>query len=243
LFRSAEKRLNAVTTAEQFQDRQIKRKSKNQKLLCSFVLQTGADVQRTSFYIVNAITVYRLVAAFLLLYLIVNADIELFRWLLLVSFFTDAIDGFLARKYGVVSVAGSRLDSVADDLTVLMAIIGMIVFETGFLWDQLPLIFLLTGLYLLQLVMAFIRYGKLSSFHTFLAKIAAVLQGVFLVLLFFLPEWPVALFHLAALFTILDLTEEILLVLLLPRWQSNVKGLYWVWKENRKHAFHPDEKE
>lgn len=193
-------------------------------------------MQRTSFYIVNAITVYRMLAAFLLLYLIMDANFDWFRWLLLVSFFTDAIDGFLARKYGVVSVVGSRMDSIADDLTVLMAIIGMVVFETGFLRDQLPLILVLTALYLLQLIMAFVRWGKLSSFHTYLAKLAALLQGIFLLLLFFLPEWPVTLFHVAAFVTILDLVEEILLVLLISRWQTDVKGLYWVWKAKKQES-------
>jgi CDP-diacylglycerol--glycerol-3-phosphate 3-phosphatidyltransferase len=32
----------------------------------------------------------------------------------------------------------------------------------------------------------------------------------------------------------LDLTEEIILVLMLPRWQTDVKGLYWVLKKNQK---------
>lgn len=191
-------------------------------------------MQRTSFYIINAITLYRLIAAFFLLYLIIIGYDELFKWLLLVSFFTDAVDGFLARRFGVVSEVGSRLDSIADDLTVLMGIVGMAVFETGFVWNQLPLIFALIGLYFLQLLMAFIRYGRPTSFHTYIAKIATLFQGLFLILLFILPAWPVTLFYVAAFFTAMDLLEEIILVILLPTWEHDVKGLYWVWKRKKQ---------
>lgn len=194
-------------------------------------------MQRTSFYIINAITLYRLIAAFFLLYLIIIGYDELFKWLLLISFFTDAVDGFLARRFGVVSEIGSRLDSIADDLTVLMGIVGMAVFETGFVWDQLPLIFALIGLYFLQLLMAFIRYGRPTSFHTYLAKMATLFQGLFLILLFILPAWPVTLFYVAAFFTAMDLLEEIILVILLPTWEHDLKGLYWVLKRKKQpHA-------
>ena len=186
---------------------------------------------RTAYYIVNAITLYRLLAAFILLYFILTREREVFKWMLAVSFFTDAIDGILARTLKVVSVTGSRLDSIADDLTVLMAVVGIIVFQPGFMWEQrLPVIAML-GLYLVQLTLALIRYGRLSSFHTYLAKSAAILQALFLVLFFFLPEEPIKLFYVAAAVTMLGLIEEILLVLLLPEWHSDVKGLWWIRRQ------------
>ena len=128
---------------------------------------------------------------------------------------------------------GARLDSLADDLTVLMGILGIFRFQPEFLQQELPWIIILIAMYLIQTTMALVRYGRVSSFHTYMAKGAAILQGSFLILLFFLPEWPLALFHFAAVFTILDLIEEIILVLVLPEWESDVKGLYWVKKKNR----------
>jgi len=83
----------------------------------------------------------------------------------------------------------------------------------------------------LQIVMAFIRYGKLTSFHTYLAKFAAVLQAVFLILFFFLNDWPTTLFYIAAIATILDLLEEIILVIMLPSWKTDVKGIWWLRKK------------
>jgi len=45
-----------------------------------------------------------------------------------------------------------------------------------------------------------------------------------------LPEPLRWFFYLTAAATLMDLTEEILLVFLLPQWQANVKGVYWVLK-------------
>ena len=192
----------------------------------------GKEVHKPSFYAVNAITIYRGAAAFLLLYLVIREDAFWFKWLLALSLFTDAIDGFLARKYKVVSVMGSRLDSIADDLTILIAIVGLIVFKNDFIRSQLFLILILVGLYLFQLFVALIRYRKPTSFHTYLAKAAMIMQGAFLISVFFLPNPPLMLFYIAAGVTIADLLEEILLVFLLPTWTTDIRGWYWL-REHR----------
>jgi CDP-diacylglycerol--glycerol-3-phosphate 3-phosphatidyltransferase len=185
---------------------------------------------------VNSITFYRLLASLLLLYFIVINDLFTFKWLLLVSFFTDAIDGFLARKFKVTTVMGSKFDSIADDLTVLMAVVGIFKFKPGFISHEKLLVTILLALYLAQTLIALIKYRKITSFHTYLAKFAAIVQGAFLILLFFLPEWPIGLFRIAAIVTILDLFEEIMIAGILDKWQTDVKGLFWIFKnQTSKH--------
>jgi phosphatidylglycerophosphate synthase len=179
---------------------------------------------------------YRLIAAPVLLYWVIVGELDIFKWLLAVSFLTDAVDGYLARRFRVTSVQGSKLDSVADDLTVVVAIIGLILLRPEFIREQYAVIIPLLVLYGLQTTLALVRYGKISSFHTYLAKGAAVLQGIFLVLSFF-AEPIVPLFYAVALLTAIDLLEEMVLVVLLPRWQANVKGLYWVWKKKVSRSF------
>jgi cardiolipin synthase len=188
-------------------------------------------MSKPAYYLVNGITFYRVIAAFIMLFLLYDQQFGLFKWLLVISFFTDAVDGYLARTLKVISKFGSSLDSIADDLTVAVAIIGIIVYEPDFLMDQIFLIVILSSLYMLQIVLALIRYGKISSFHTYAAKIAAISQGIFLILFFFLPQPLFILFYLTAVITILDLAEEIILVIILPQWETNVKGLYWVIKK------------
>lgn len=187
-----------------------------------------------SYYIINAITVYRLLAAPVLVFIIIMGNVDLFKWLLAVSFFTDLIDGYLARKYKVMSVLGAKLDSIADDLTIVAAVIAVIVMKPEFIYDNKEIIILLLGLFVLQNIFALVKYHKVSSFHTYLAKGAALAQGIFLILMFFLPQPVYFLFYTAAIITILELIEDIILVIILPKWEVNVKGLFWVMKKNRK---------
>lgn len=184
---------------------------------------------------VNAISLYRLMAAPVLVVLIFAGNVDLFKWLLAVSFFTDMIDGYLARKLRVASIFGSRLDSIADDMTVAAGIIGMAVLKTDFLYDHIIIFIILLSLFALQLSFSLIKYKKTSSFHTYLAKTAALFQGVFLILMFFLPQPLYFLFYTAAIITALELIEEIILVLILPKWETDVKGLYWAMKKNARN--------
>lgn len=176
----------------------------------------------------NGFTIYRLVAAPVLFLLLLTDNLDWFKWMLPISFLSDALDGFLARKYKAISVVGARLDSIADQLTILAAIAGLFLFKSEFIQHQSVPIFLLLGLYLLQNVMAIIRYRKISSFHTYLAKSAAICQALFFVLLFFTSQFIDELFYITVVLTAVALVEEIILVLILPTWEVNVKGLYWV---------------
>jgi len=188
------------------------------------------------YYLVNAITGYRIVTVPLLLWLLFTGRYDLFRWGIALSFFTDFIDGFLARAFRVTSVAGTRLDSVGDDLTIAVALTGLIVQFPDFIRTHLWMLMLLAILFLLQTGYAFFRYKKMSSFHTWLAKTAAILQGVFLILTFFTGQPDTTLFYTATFVTAIELVEEIILVYLLPQWRINVHSIFHVLRENKKTA-------
>jgi CDP-diacylglycerol--glycerol-3-phosphate 3-phosphatidyltransferase len=192
---------------------------------------------RISYYLINAVTLYRLASAPFLLLLAVMGKQEWFRWLIAFSFFTDAIDGPLSRKYKVGSVFGSRLDSVADDATVLVSIIALWILHPEFFEHNLFIILCLLALFGIQTVAALVAYKKVTSFHTYLAKTAAVVQAVFFIFTFFNFGFRQELFLVAAVITGIQLMEEIALVIVLPEWKANVKGLYWVWR-SRERVIH-----
>lgn len=189
---------------------------------------------RKIYLLINGITLYRVIAAPVLLLLVLWEHWTLFKYLLPLSFFTDAIDGFLARKYKVVSKYGSRLDSIGDDLTVFVALFGIIRARPAFVEQQWPTILLLVVLFVVQTAMAIYRYRRMSNFHTYLAKLAAILQALFLVSAFFIPEPSYAFFYVVAVITGMELVEEMILVALLKDWETDVKGIYWVLKRQRK---------
>jgi len=191
-------------------------------------------MNKRAYYIISGITIYRIVAAPFVIVLALVGQEEWFRWLLAVSFFTDAVDGILARTFKVVSEAGAKLDSIGDDLTVMAGIVGMIVFKPIFLTQHFLLVVLPLALFGIQTVLALLKYGKMTSFHTYGAKVAAVAQAVFLLSLFFLPSEPLGLFYLAVIFTSLELIEEIVMVYYLPVWEADVKGLYWMMRKKNR---------
>ena len=191
---------------------------------------------KLSYYVINGITIYRIVAAPFLLILLFTDQHQIFKWLLAVSFFTDLIDGYLARKYQVTSILGTKLDSMGDDLTVLVATIALFVTKPEFIKQQQVLFIMLGGLFIVQTGYALIRYGKVTNFHTYLAKTAAILQGVFLILVFFTDKPILPLFYVAAVITIIELIEEIILVYLLPEWKANVKGVFFANMKKRNQA-------
>lgn len=180
---------------------------------------------------INLITLYRTVAFPFLVYLIFSHQFDIFKWLLIISFLTDALDGVLARGYKINSILGARLDSIGDDLTVLAGLLGLIVAQPGFMLDNWVVFAIPLGLFFIQTAMALLRYGKVSSYHTYLAKTAAVFQGFFLCSMFLFPQPVWWLFYSAAVVTSIELVEEIIIVLLLKEWKTNIRGLYWVLKK------------
>lgn len=181
---------------------------------------------QSAWYVVNGITLYRVLAVPLLLWLLYTGRTEFFTWAIAVSFFTDAVDGILARLFRVTSVAGARLDSVGDDLTVAVGLLALIAWYPEFMRRELPFLLLLAVLFFAQTAFAFYRYRRMSNFHTWLAKAAAVLQGIFMLYTFFSGQPEPVLFFVAVAVTALELAEEIWLVALLPEWKANVHGIF-----------------
>ena len=186
-----------------------------------------------NFTIPDWFSFYRIAVAPILL-LVLFLDFRLlFTWLLLISFATDAVDGFLARRFKITSDQGSRLDSLGDQITFVIGVIGLFYFEYNFMLENLWLILIAFSPYIVQILIALIKYGKTTAFHTYLAKISAILQALFILcLLFFGPiYW---LFYAVIIIGIIETIEEIILIFLYDNWVSEVKGLYWALKDKRR---------
>ncbi|MCP4976261.1 MAG: CDP-alcohol phosphatidyltransferase family protein [Maribacter sp.] len=186
-----------------------------------------------SFNIADWFSFYRIFAVPLLVALIWIGERELFTWFLLVSYSTDAIDGYLARKLKISSARGSQLDSIGDQITLVVGLIGLLVFENEFMMANYVLILIAFVPYILQMILAFYKYGKATAFHTYLAKSSAVLQGFFILFtLFFAPVY--WLFYLMIVIGVLETIEEITLIYMYDKWVEDVKGIYWALKDKRR---------
>lgn len=176
---------------------------------------------------------YRVAAAPLLLALLWFNQREIFSWFLLVSYSTDMIDGFLARKLKITSPRGSQLDSFGDQITLTVGLLGLLVFELDFIKANYILIVIAFVPYIIQMIIAYLKYGKATAFHTYMAKLSAFAQGIFILWsLFFGPlYW---LFYFMIILGFLETIEEIILIYMHDEWASDIKGIYWALKDKRK---------
>lgn len=188
-----------------------------------------------NFNIADWFSFYRIAASPFLLILIWLGEREIFTWFLLVSYCTDMIDGFLARSLKITSARGSQLDSFGDQITFIIGLIGLLVFEYDFMNENYLLILIAFVPYSIQMVLAFRKYGKATAFHTYLAKLSAIIQGVFILwLLFFNPiYW---LFYTMIVLGLLETIEEITLIFMYDKWVAGVKGIYWALRDKRRLA-------
>ena len=154
----------------------------------------------------------------------------------LISFSSDALDGFVARRFNMESDRRGRLDSIADEFLLAAGVLALYRFETAFFHAHLGLILVILSLYVFQLVFSLIRYGTFSSFHTISARVAAVVQAIFLTSIFFIDpiSW---LFHVMIVLSAVELIEENVLIAMFSKWRAHVNGIYWVVRDrNRKRA-------
>lgn len=176
---------------------------------------------------------YRLASAPLLLVLLWFVERELFTWFLLISYSTDAIDGFLARRLKISSPRGSQLDSMGDQITLFIGLIGLFVFENEFIKENLILIIIAFIPYIVQMIIAYLKYGKATAFHTYLAKLSAVVQSAFILWsLFFSPDY--TLFYIMIGIGLLETFEEITLIFMYDNWASDIKGIYWALRDKKR---------
>jgi len=186
-----------------------------------------------NFNIADWFSFYRILVAPILVALIWFDQQLIFTWLLLVSYLTDAIDGYLARKLNITSPRGSQLDSFGDQVTLVIGLIGLFYYETNFIKTNLVLILIAFVPYIIQMIIAYLKYGKATAFHTYLAKLSAVIQSVFILWsLFFTPEY--SLFYTMIVIGLLETFEEITLIFMYSNWASDVKGIYWAYRDKRR---------
>lgn len=186
-----------------------------------------------NFNIADWFSFYRIIAAPFLL-LLIWFDLRLiFTWFLLISYATDAIDGYLARRLKITSPRGSQLDSFGDQITLIVGLIGLFYFEGDFIKTNLVLILIAFVPYIIQMIIAYYKYGKATAFHTYLAKISAVVQSVFILwALFFSPQY--SLFCIMIAVGLLETFEEITLISMYDNWASDVKGVFWAYNDKRR---------
>jgi phosphatidylglycerophosphate synthase len=191
-------------------------------------MQSSVGLPRTPWRnLPNAISIARLCATPVLLALVLLHRADSFKWLLLACLLSDILDGLIARSFGLTSKLGASLDSIADVVTMLIGLLGVFVFQRSFVSEHSSGLLLVLVFYLAEVIASLWRYGRVSSFHTLLDRVSAYMAGIFVMALF-LWGYHGWLFQMTVVIYVLALTEEMLLIYLLPEWRSDVGGIHRV---------------
>ncbi len=131
---------------------------------------------------------------------------------------TDALDGYFARRFGVCSDTGGRLDSAADFL-----LIAVVIFK---LWPVIMpgwgFVLWIAGVALARFaagLTARIRFGRFGFLHTFGNKLTGVLLALYpLSLTLTQSRWALSIILFAASFSA---AEELFIELTAAEWNPN----------------------
>jgi len=142
---------------------------------------------------------------------------------LIFSGFTDVLDGYLARRFGLITPLGAHLDSWGDfTIYSTMAICAWI------LWPEITqreLVYyaMILFSFLLPALIGLIKFGKMTGYHTWSVKIAVFVTFVGYISLYAdIASWP---FVLASILCVIAGIEEILITLVLREEKTDVRSI------------------
>ena len=176
----------------------------------------------------NMLSLSRLVMAPLMVVAAAMGAERGFTALYAVCLFTDAADGFIARKLHAESKLGSTLDSRGDLAVALSLPIGAFLLWPVMMRGIIPYIVAALCAYLAPTIVGVLRYGRLPSFHTWGAKTMAVVVGLAMLVMFITQNtlW----FRLCVPLILLESAEELVMIAVLPKWHPNVPSLWHALK-------------
>ena len=172
----------------------------------------------------NLLSSFRIIAAPFLFIFAWQDRPNLFLAILAVSFLSDALDGFIARRFNSTSNIGAKLDSWGDFITYVTVAVC-----AWRLWPEIlhrEVFFVVAGivLFVLPVIAGSIKFKRLPCYHTWAAKIQAVLMCIAIYILLITGiAWP---FQCAVILQFFVSFEEIVITLWLTERRHNIPS-FW----------------
>jgi cardiolipin synthase len=132
---------------------------------------------------------------------------------LIITLLTDALDGPIARWLNQVTEFGSKLDSLADNLLTLSAVIWLLMLRPVILADH-PVAYLATvAAYVSTLLLGWMKFRRFANLHLYSTKAAGLIAYIFAIHALLFGRYNEVLFFAAIGMGILSSLETLLLQL------------------------------
>ena len=172
----------------------------------------------------NLISLARILMAPVLLVLAFNGQPAWFIGLYLFAEFTDALDGYLARKLDQMTPLGSHLDSWSDFIIYVTVAISAWLLWPDIMAREIVYFLVIVLCFILPAATGFIKFRKFTGYHTRSVKLAVLVTVLsFILLVTGVLDWP---FRVATLFCVYAAVEEIAITLLIRREQVDVRSVW-----------------
>jgi cardiolipin synthase (CMP-forming) len=195
-------------------------------------LKIPGSEKTTIYNIPNLLSSYRILAFPVILWFALTGKQDHFAIFLVVNLLTDVADGFIARKLNMESDFGAKLDSWADNFTYILAFTGVYVFKLEEFLPNIVSFIVWMSMLFSALFFSVIKFGRFPSLHLYSWKIGGYIQGAFFIVLFSY-DFITPFYYLMITWGILSALEHLSIQLIIPEMRSNVKGLYWILREEK----------
>ncbi|MEN8160061.1 MAG: CDP-alcohol phosphatidyltransferase family protein [Myxococcota bacterium] len=172
----------------------------------------------------NALSALRLVLAPVLLWLAWTGRATPFLVTLAVSLLSDLVDGWLARRFDQATALGTLLDSWGDFFTYMTVPICAWWLWPDLIRQEAVYAAALVAAYVFPITLGYLKYGRLTAYHTYGAKLSSVVIGTSGLVLFL--GGPPEPFRVAVVILVLAELEEIAITTILPEWHANVPSIF-----------------
>ena len=189
-------------------------------------------INREIYNLPNFISFIRILLAPVLFYFAFSDKPVWFLATLMISGFTDVLDGFLARMLNQITAMGSRLDSWGDfTIYTTMAICAWILWP-DIVAEELVSYIVIVISFTSPVIAGLLKFRTITSYHTWTVKVAVVVTFVGYILLFAgWLDWP---FRVAAVFCAVAALEEIAITLLIHHEHVDVRTVWAALKYNKE---------
>jgi phosphatidylglycerophosphate synthase len=182
---------------------------RKRRLLCAGNTSSHTHAVASRFRVADMLSWSRLLLIPLLWVLAALGNGRLVGVGLIVAGITDALDGHIARRLGQDSAAGARLDSIADNLLLLSAVVWIELLHPEIARENLALVAATFAVYLASLGVGLIKFHQLGNLHLYSSKVAGGFLYTFAVVTLVTGGYEPLLLGLAAAAFILSSAETL----------------------------------